>query len=90
MTGGWGRKRIDYTLKKFGIPEDLRHKALKDSQSFREKLRELIQRKISGKTRDRKTYQKIIRNLATKGFDYEDIIRELEASGFKKPRFSDE
>jgi len=88
LNRGWGRKRIEYTLKKFGISEDLRSSALKDNQPFKEKLRELVQRKISGKTKDRKTYQKIIRNLATKGFDYEDIIRELDASVFRKPGFS--
>ena len=90
LNRGWGRKRIEYTLKKFGISEDLRSSALKDNQPFKEKLRELVQRKISGKTKDRKTYQKIIRSLAAKGFDYEDIIRELEVCGFNKPRFSNE
>jgi SOS response regulatory protein OraA/RecX len=63
---------------------------LKNKQPFKEKLRDLVQKKISGKPRDRKAYQKIIRSLAAKGFDYEDIIRELEVCGFNKPRFSNE
>jgi regulatory protein len=90
LNRGWGRKRIDYTLKKFGISEGLRSSALKNKQPFKEKLRDLVQKKISGKPRDRKAYQKIIRSLAAKGFDYEDIIRELEVCGFNKPRFSNE
>lgn len=90
LNKGWGRKRVDYTLKKLGISEDLRDNALGDKEVFRERLREVVQKKISGKARDKKTYQKIIRNLTAKGFDYEDIIRELENRGFKKPRFSSE
>ena len=85
---GWGRKRIDYTLKKFGISEDLRSSALEDREVFRERLKELVEKKISGKIRDKKAYQRIIRNLAAKGFDYEDIMQALDSCGFKKPRFS--
>ncbi|MFA5007613.1 MAG: RecX family transcriptional regulator [Candidatus Omnitrophota bacterium] len=90
LNRGWGRKRIDYTLKKLGVAEDVRRIALLDKQAFYERLRELVERKILNKARDKKTYQKIIRNLATKGFNYEDIIRALEEAGFKKPGFSTE
>lgn len=86
LSRGWGRKRIDYTLKKLGIDEDIRAAALLDKQAFREKLRELVEKKISrNKAKDKKSYQKIIRNLTAKGFSYEDIIRELDCAGFRKP-----
>lgn len=90
LSRGWGRKRIDYTLKKLGIDEDIRANALLDTQAFYERLRELVEKKISNKAKDKKTYQKVIRNLALKGFSYEDIIRTLEEAGFKKPGFSNE
>ena len=90
LSRGWGRKRIDYSLKKLGIDEELRANALLDKQAFYERLKELVEKKISNKTKDKKTYQKIIRNLAVKGFNYEDIIRALDEAGFKKPGFSNE
>jgi len=90
LSRGWGRKRIDYSLKKLGINEELRGNALLDKQAFYERLKELVEKKISNKTKDKKTYQKIIRNLAVKGFSYEDILRALEEAGFKKPGFLNE
>ncbi len=89
VSRGWGKKRIDYALKKLGVDEQIRTQALPDKQIFREKLKELVDKKISGnKKKDIKSYQKIVRSLATKGFNYDDIIRELEMAGFRRPKFS--
>jgi len=90
LSRGWGRKRINYALKKLGISEDIRSDAIFDKQAFYERLKELVDKKISNKPRDKKTYQKIIRSLATKGFNYEDIIRALDEAGFKRPGFLNE
>ncbi|MDD4955645.1 MAG: regulatory protein RecX [Candidatus Omnitrophica bacterium] len=84
LSRGWGRRRIDYALKKLGIAEDARENASFDKQAFYERLKELVEKKISNKKRDKKTYQKIVRNLAAKGFSYEDITRALEEADFTR------
>jgi len=91
LSRGWGRKRIDYALKKFGVLEDTRAEVLADRKAFSERLKELVEKKVTScRVMNRKSYQKIIRNLAAKGFNYDDIIRELDRAGFKKPGFSNE
>lgn len=84
LSRGWGRKRIEYTLKKLGIPEEIASNASFDKQAFYERLKELVARKISNKARDKKNYQRIIRTMAAKGFSYEDITRALEETGFTR------
>ncbi|MFA6281205.1 MAG: regulatory protein RecX [Candidatus Omnitrophota bacterium] len=84
---GWGRKKIDYALKKFGITEALRKEALKDKEIFREDLKGLIKKKISRYKQKKNAYQKIVRHFAARGFDYRDIIKEIEESDLK--RFDD-
>lgn len=84
---GWGRKKIDYALKRFGITEALREEALKDKLKFREDLKELIEKRLSRYKEKKNAYQKIVRHFAARGFDYSDIIKELEGLGLK--RFDD-
>lgn len=81
---GWGRKKIDYALKNFGITEHLRKEALKDKEVFREDLKELIKKKLSRYKEKKNAYQKIIRYFAGRGFDYSDIKNELQDLNFKK------
>lgn len=81
---GWGRKKIDYALKRFGITECLRKEALKDKEVFREDLKELIKKKLSRFKQKKNAYQKIVRYFAARGFDYSDIIKELQDLNFKK------
>ena len=81
---GWGRKKIDYALKRLGITENLRKEALKDKQAFRDDLKELIVRKLPRYKQGKNVYQKIVRYLAARGFDYSDIAKELENLDFKR------
>jgi len=81
---GWGRKKIDYTLKRFGITESLRKEVLKDKLKFREDLKELIKRRLARYKQKKNAYHKIVRHFAARGFDYSDIIKELEELDFKR------
>ncbi|MFA5272258.1 MAG: regulatory protein RecX [Candidatus Omnitrophota bacterium] len=81
---GWGRKKIDYALKRFGITENLRKEALKDKLKFRQDLKELIKKKVFRYKEKKNAYQKIVRHFASRGFDYSDIVKELEDLNFKR------
>ena len=88
LAKGWGRRRIDLTLKRLGIAENLRQQVFKDNrEACRGKLREIVERKIHKYKGTKNAYQKIVRYLASRGFDYEDIFRELDNFGIEK--FSD-
>jgi regulatory protein len=78
---GWGPRRIDYNLRQLGIPQAMRRVALSGIDP-RERIREFITRKMElyGKKRDissQKMRQRIVRFLAAKGFDYQDIFQEM-------------
>lgn len=87
---GWGRKKIDYALKRFDITEALRKEALKDKEIFREDLKGLIKKKLFRYKEKKNAYQKIVRYFAARGFDYSDIIKELDSLGFNRFSGSDE
>ena len=80
---GWGQRRIDLALKHLGISEDLRKCSTSDKEIYRNKLREILERKINRYKGQKNAYQKIVRYLASKGFDYEDIFKELDESSLK-------
>lgn len=80
---GWGPRKIDYELKKFGISDDLRKKALTKA-NYQTQLRRLIEQKLElYRCRNKKVdfnqiRQKVLRLLMARGFSYQDIIRILE------------
>lgn len=81
---GWGPIRVNVNLKKIGISEKLRKKAVKQIEAKSNKLiKNLIeQKKYSlNKTQPNldknKKQKKIIRFLANKGFYYQDIFIHL-------------
>ncbi|MDP2922540.1 MAG: regulatory protein RecX [Candidatus Omnitrophota bacterium] len=84
LAKGWGRRRIDLALKRFGIGEHLREEALKDREIYCDKLREIIERKLRRYSGTKNAYQKIVRYLASRGFDYEDIFKELDNLGIER------
>ncbi len=81
---GWGRKKIDYALKRLGVAENYRREALKDKQVFKEELKELIAKKLPRYKQGKNAYQRMIKYLAARGFDYSDIIKELENLDFTR------
>ncbi len=86
ITKGWGPRRIDYELKRFGIADDLRRPALKKA-SYQDQLRRLIEQKFKHyASRNKKTdflqiRQKVVRALMTRGFSYQEIASILEEQG---------
>ncbi|MFH1772213.1 MAG: regulatory protein RecX [Candidatus Omnitrophota bacterium] len=75
---GWGRFKIESVLKSFGIKENILKLALCDKEAFRQRLRELIEKRITFYSGKKNAYAKIVRYLASRGFSYSEIIRGLE------------
>lgn len=88
---GWGARRIDYNLKKLGIGCEARSQALAGIDQ-RQRIRELIGKYLAGYKNKKdiapqKVWQKIVRFLVAKGFDYQDIFQEMDELGVR--RFED-
>jgi regulatory protein len=79
LSKGWGRKKIEFHLKKLGVPEEFIRETL-DKKDFKEKIKELIEKKIKY-YKGKNLYQKILKYLLAKGFDYHQILEELEKIG---------
>ena len=75
---GWGRRRIDYTLKKFGVDESIRIEALGDDQIYRERMREIMKKKIAYYKGKKNAFSKVLRSLLSRGFEYSDIMQEMQ------------
>jgi regulatory protein len=75
---GWGKRKIEFYLKKLGISDELIENALNKEDVFRDKLREIIDKRIKYYKNKKNPYQKILKYLLSKGFEYQDIIEELE------------
>lgn len=89
---GWGPVRIDFNLKRLGIPRRLREQVLKGDVVFSDRMKAAIEEKMayykskSPSLPPQKIRQKILVYMARKGFKYDVIIREIEnlgANGFE-------
>jgi len=78
---GWGRRRIEAGFRRSGVAKEVYQGFLPGKAETREKLRELIARKSAYYEGKKNAYQKLVRFLAGRGFESEEILRELE--GFK-------
>jgi regulatory protein len=83
---GWGPRKIDYELKKFGIADDLRKEALTKA-NHQQQLRLLIEQKLKlyGSRNKKAPFiqirQKVLRLLMARGFSYQEIVTMLEDKG---------
>lgn len=81
---GWGPQRIYFNLKKFGIPQELCDLVLEYRHVYNIKIKEAIAGKLKYYSAQgiskKKSVGKIIRFLTSKGFDKEDIFREIGES----------
>lgn len=79
----WGRIRIDYEMKKRGIPASARAEALEgiDAENYTGILAALLKdkRKSIKATDRRETYYKLLRFGASRGFESHEINRCLKA-----------
>jgi len=76
---GYGRRRIEFMLKKIGIEQSLIEESLK-KYDFKEKIRELVEKKIDYYKGPQK-YQKILNYLISRGFDQDEIQKEMQNLG---------
>jgi regulatory protein len=75
---GWGRRRIEAGLIKLGVAEEIYREFLPGKEESREKLRELIERKSAYYKGKKDSYRKLVRFLIFRGFEPEDVFREME------------
>jgi len=78
ISRGWGVRRIAAALKRLNIVEDIYRSFLPSSADMRKQLRELAVRKAKFYQGKKNAKQKLIRFLAARGFDFEDILQVLE------------
>jgi regulatory protein len=78
----WGRKKIEWQLRQKRIDQSTISKALEqiDPQEYRNQLQEIIKEKIKQVKNKEPIQQKaaVIRNAASKGFEYEEILPLVE------------
>jgi regulatory protein len=78
---GWGHKKIYFALKKLGVSQDLREEFLKDRSVYKDKIREIIEKRIHRYKDKKNVLSRIVRYMLSRGFDYAEIIepmREME------------
>lgn len=83
LARGWGRRRIEFRLEKLKIPRSLQEKFLRD-EDFGDQLRQLISKKLEFYRGKKNIYQRLVRFLAGRGFDYDEIFSELQNVDIKK------
>jgi regulatory protein len=89
---GWGKRRIWFVLRRLDISKELIEEHLKDTDVFRKKIKEIVERKIGyyknksvGKQSKKNIFDKVLRYLLSRGFDYDDITQVME--GMEIDRF---
>lgn len=75
---GWGKRKIAYALHKLGVPKDLSAQALNDDSYYRSRLSHLIEKKLEKLKGQKSAYPKLMRYLASKGFEYNEIAHALQ------------
>jgi len=84
---GWGPGRIEFKLRKLGISSELRKQVFDYGVNYRNKIREIIQKKIGHFDKkgnlavEKKAWQRIVRFLTARGFNEEDVIEEVRKLG---------
>jgi regulatory protein len=83
LAKGWGPRKIDYALKQRGISPKLRQYAQELQPQDSRMIRDIAQRKLKFYYGKINVYQKVLRHLISRGFDYSKstmILEELEVS----------
>ena len=86
LAKGWGPKKVYFGLKKLGVAQEFIEEVLADREPFEDKLEALIKQKMN-QCLGSGSYQKLLRFLTAKGFQYQDIILALEKTGITKADF---
>lgn len=74
---GWGPKKIEFALRRWGISGELIEKALEDKSIYKDKIKELIEKQFSRYKGKKDSYQKVIRYMVNRGFEYDMIVEHI-------------
>ena len=69
----WGPRKIKFYLAKLGLKGQIVEEELKDKASQIKDIKILIDRKKRSLTNKKNIYQKIMRHLVSRGFEYEGL-----------------
>lgn len=87
---GWGPRKVDFRLKQLGVSQDLRKLTLTSNAAFKKKLRQTVEEKVVYLRRQepsfssKKIWQKIMRLLLSRGFDYSDVQKVVDDLGVNR------
>lgn len=73
----WGPRKIKFNLANLGVKGAVVDRELNDKLSQLKDIKILIERKKRNLAGKKNIYQKIMRHLVSRGFEYEDIIEEM-------------
>jgi regulatory protein len=74
----WGPRKIKFYLARLGVKGAIVDQELKDKTSQKKDIKALIEKKKRSLAGKKNIYQKIMRHLVSRGFEYEDIIEAME------------
>lgn len=80
---GYGKRRIEYSLKKLGVSKETAGPLLKSLTEDKSKIRDIIAKKIKYYRGKKNVAAKIMRHLLARGFGYADVIKEIQDAGLK-------
>lgn len=82
---GWGRRKVEFQLKRYGIPDNVIARVLEANypaaEGTQEVLMRLVERKMASLRKEedeRKKREKVIRFALGRGFSWEEIMEVLK------------
>ncbi|MBU1121817.1 MAG: RecX family transcriptional regulator [Candidatus Omnitrophota bacterium] len=81
LNKGWGPKKIEFALKNLKVSQDLIEETLKDKSIYHNKIRELIDKQFFRYKNKKNPYQKVIKYMLTRGFEYDMIAEQINNIG---------
>jgi regulatory protein len=80
---GYGKRRLECALKKLGVSKETSGPFLKSEAADKTTIREIIAKKIKYYSGKKNVAAKIMRHLLMRGFEYADVIKEIQDAGLK-------
>lgn len=75
---GLGRRRMEFALKKLGVCADLIEESFRDKSVFQHNIEEVLLKAIKRYQGKDNFFQKVVRFMVGRGFEYSEIIQHLQ------------
>ncbi|MDD5195317.1 MAG: RecX family transcriptional regulator [Candidatus Omnitrophica bacterium] len=81
LAKGLGIRKIAFSLKKLEVPEEIAASVLRNVVIDKEKIQEIVTKKIKYYKGKKNISAKITRHLLSRGFEYGDVIKAMQDAG---------